>query len=136
MFPMTVSLTISNKDELHRFTAALVGQQIVEVNFGGGAQLSAKVEPKKTGKAPTPPPAPAEADKAGDVSPDTVTPASENLNGKTLDDAKALTMKVVAAKGRDAAVELLAKFGVKVAAKLEAGQVDAFCAEAEAVLNA
>ena len=82
-------------------------------------------------KAPTPPPvAPEKNEEVGPA--DGSAGAASN---RTLDDAKALTMKVVAAKGSDVAVELLAKFGVKVAAKLEAGQVDAFCAEAEAVLN-
>ena len=52
----------------------------------------------------------------------------------TIDQAKDLTMKIVAAKGRDAAVELLKKYGVPVAAKLAADQVNAFCADADAVL--
>lgn len=128
MFPMTVSLTISNAAQFQTLAAIVAGD---------AAQLPAKVElnkPEKQEKQEKKE-TPTEPDKAGDVYPDAATPASENLNGKTLDEAKALTMKVVAAKGRDTAVELLAKFGVKVAAKLEAGQVDAFCAEAEAVLN-
>lgn len=52
----------------------------------------------------------------------------------TVDDAKALTMKIVASKGRDAAVALLQKYGVPVAAKLPTEKVAGFCAEAEGVL--
>lgn len=133
MFPMTVSLTLTNAAQLQALAAIISGDT---------AKLPAKYEPAKAEpekKAPTPPPA-----VGGTGGEKTATEKNEELgttdesagaSGKTLDDAKALTMKVVAAKGRDSAVELLAKFGVKVAAKLEAGQVDAFCAGAEAVLN-
>lgn len=53
---------------------------------------------------------------------------------EVIDKAKDLTMKIVAAKGRDEAVKLLQKYGVPVAAKLPADQVAAFCTDAEAVL--
>lgn len=52
----------------------------------------------------------------------------------TVDDAKALTMKIVPAKGRDAAVGLLQKYGVPVAAKLAPEQIVPFCQEAEQLL--
>lgn len=60
--------------------------------------------------------------------------AGEPGKSYTVDDAKALTMKIVADKGRDAAVALLKKYDVPVAAKLPAEKIAAFCREAEGVL--
>ncbi len=123
MFPMTVSLTISNATQLQALTAIISGEAAQlpprRAEVGGPTVVTPAVE----------------KDEELGTTDETAGVAHAITGGKTLDDAKALTMKVVAAKGRDAAVELLAKFGVKVAAKLEAGQVDAFCAEAVAVLN-
>lgn len=125
MFPMTVSLTISNAAQFQALAAIVAGDA---TQLPAAKKQEKKTEPVKT-DTPAPTPAPEKNEEMG------TTDESGGATGKTLDDAKALTMKVVAAKGRDTAVELLAKFGVKVAAKLEAGQIDAFCAEAEAVLN-
>jgi hypothetical protein len=130
MFPMTVSLTISNAAQLQALAAIVAGDaaQLPTPKKQEKKAEPVKVEAAQVTVVPAPPDAGGAVGTPGGSTP-TIT------GGKTLDDAKALTMKVVAAKGRDTAVELLAKFGVKVAAKLEAGQVDAFCAEAEAVLN-
>ena len=66
-------------------------------------------------------------------------PAPEKASGSekalTLDDAKALTMKLVSAKGRDTAKGLLDKFSVPVAAKLAPEQVADFCRQAEELLK-
>jgi hypothetical protein len=52
----------------------------------------------------------------------------------TVDDAKQLTNKVVAAGKRDEMVALLAEFKVNVASKLPADQIAPFCKKAEALL--
>ena len=59
----------------------------------------------------------------------------KDLGAKTFDDAKKLTIALVQAKGRDAAVAVLDKYGVKQAAKLSADQIEAFCADAEEALK-
>lgn len=52
----------------------------------------------------------------------------------TVDDAKQLTNKVVAAGKRDEMVALLKEFKVAVASKLPADQIAPFCQKAEALL--
>lgn len=81
----------------------------------------------------TPPaasPAPAPAAQA------TETTADAPATGRTIEEAKALTIKLVQAKGRDTAKALLDEFKVPVAAKLAPEQVDEFVAKAEKLLGA
>jgi hypothetical protein len=52
----------------------------------------------------------------------------------TVEDAKKLTTDMVKAGKRDAAVKLLAEFGVDKAAKLEGDKIAEFCVKAESVI--
>ncbi len=132
MFPITMSFTVSTEAELARLVAAASKPTTCQ----GHAKETAKEEAKKPASAPAEKPAASQTTAAASdaATPKAETSAPAPASTKTVDDAKALTMKIVADKGRDTAVELLKKYGVPVAAKLAADQVAAFCADAEAVL--
>ena len=122
MFPMKLEVTITDVKQLHTL-AALLG--------GTPAELpTAKVEKKAEKKAEVQKTEP-EAQTFPGVDP---TPRATE-SAKTFDDAKKLTIALVQAKGRDAAVAVLDKYGVKQAAKLSADQIEAFCADAEEALK-
>jgi predicted component of type VI protein secretion system len=132
MFPMTI--TINNRRELDAVLTMLPTLDnavfIPDEPAPKATKQEAKVEAPKaqpTAAASVAPPAATPATPAS-------TAADSGDKPRTIDEAKALTMKIVADKGRDTAVELLKKFGVPVAAKLAADQVAAFCSDAEAVL--
>lgn len=119
MFPMKLEVTITDVKQLHTL-AALLG--------GTPAELpTAKAEKKAEAQKTEP-----EAQTFPDANP-TAPAATEGA--KTFDDAKKLTIALVQAKGRDAAVAVLDKYGVKQAAKLSADQIEAFCADAEEALK-
>lgn len=134
MFPITMSFTVSTPAELAKLVAAANGgvMTATEVALRQTSE-AAKQEVKKADPKPEAPAAASAAQPA--ATPATPEPTAATSGGDaTIDKAKALTMKIVADKGRDAAVALLKKFGVPVAAKLPADQVAAFCTDAEAVL--
>lgn len=136
MFPIQMILTVHNSEQMSAVVSALVSAGALQFKE---RTAGAKPEPKQEAKKPDPKPQAAATETpaatpstaAATAAPET---KAEPSAGKTIDDAKALTMKIVASKGRDAAVELLKKYGVPVAAKLAADQVTAFCADAEQVL--
>lgn len=125
MFPITMSFTVSTEAELARLVAAAAK---TPATAGAPQQEVKKADPKPeaTAAASAAPPAATTATPA---------PTAAASGDKTVDDAKALTIKIVADKGRDAAVALLKKFNVPVAAKLPAEQIADFCSQAEAVLT-
>lgn len=138
MFPVTI--TIHNEAQLQEVVAAMRALALKE---NAPAKVEKPTPVKEEPKAEAPKPvAEKPAQSSGTTSapsapaPDSSAPSDTGAStGKTIDDAKALTMKLVASKGRDVAVGLLQKFGVPVAAKLSADQIDAFCAEAEELLK-
>jgi hypothetical protein len=139
MFPITMSFTVSTPAELAKLVAATTpaGQgpemTATEVKQRIAEHHAPKQEVKKADPKPEAPAAASAAQPA--ATPATPAPTAAPSGGDaTIDKAKALTMKIVADKGRDTAVELLKKYGVPVAAKLPADQVAAFCTDAEAVL--
>lgn len=152
MFPITMSFTVSTPAELAKLVEATGTQISVDAPQGAkkpnpkpekpaATQAAAAGQTANTENASASrsegnaqPPAAASAAPPA-ATPATPEPTAAPSGGDaTIDKAKALTMKIVADKGRDAAVELLKKYGVPVAAKLPADQVAAFCADAEAVL--
>lgn len=129
MYPMQVTLTIQTPEQLQTLLASTTGN--------ASALPGVKKEKKKAG-APTPPPAEKQPE-APPVTEKAEAPqaaAAAAAGERTLEDAKALTIKIVSTKGRDAAVALLQKYGVAVAAKLAPEQLDGFCADAQEVLGA
>lgn len=131
MFPVTI--TIHNNDQLAAVLHALGNYPAPAAPVGTPPTAKTEKEVKK----PDPKPEPAAASAAPPAATEKATPAptaATSGGDATIDKAKALTMKIVADKGRDTAVELLKKYGVPVAAKLPADQVAAFCTDAEAVL--
>jgi hypothetical protein len=135
-----MSFTITNAEDLARIThAAMPSTTKAATPCQGHAVETAKRENAETKKAASALAEKAAASQTTAAASDAATPKAETSvpaqdSTKTVDDAKALTMKIVADKGRDTAVELLKKYGVPVAAKLPADQVAAFCTDAEAVL--
>lgn len=142
MFPLTI--TLHNSTQLQAVLNALEPDGAFDVTERVAleqGQSKPKADPakksaatEKTAAAATPSTATGQesaATKSAETSGES--PAS-NDKIFTIDDAKALTMKIVADKGRDAAVTLLKKYDVPVAAKLPADKVAAFCTEAEQVL--
>lgn len=122
MYPITV--TIHTPEQFMAVSAAL------------SAPSAPKAAPKQEAPKEAPKPLTADASVAPPAAtPDTPAPTAAVV-GKTytIDDAKALTMKIVADKGRDTAVNLLKGYGVPVAAKLPADKIAAFCTDAEKVL--
>lgn len=128
MFPVTV--TLHNFEQLNAVTNAL------------GA-IPAPPESKPANA--TPKPNAEAASKAADKVVADTAKTAEKLQGDTkpegggektytLDDAKQLTNKVVAAGKRSEMVALLTEFGVPVSAKLQPEQVNDFCKKAEALL--
>lgn len=141
MFPITVSLTITNPEQLAKVLAGITATPAA-TPCQGHAKEAAKEEAKEEAKAEAKKPASALAEKpaasqATAEEPAAATPKAETSGDKvyTVDDAKALTMKIVADKGRDAAVGLLKSYDVPVAAKLPADKIEAFCRDAEKVLT-
>lgn len=126
MFPIT--LTINTQEELTAVLAALGPQQPAAkpAKVEKPAPAPVKEEPKV--EAPKPEPASSAPEAVASSTP-------ADAPSRTVDEAKALTMKLVASKGRDAAVALLSKYGVPVAAKLPADKIADFCAEAEEMLQ-
>ena len=137
MFPITMSFTVSTPADLAKLVAAANGGVMTATEATLNAQ--AKADPKEVKKAD-----PKSEPAAANAAPPAATQATqeqtaapsggEQTAAATIDKAKALTMKLVSDKGRDAAVKLLQKYGVPVAAKLPGDQVAAFCTDAEAVL--
>lgn len=137
MFPITVSLTITNQEQLAKVLAGITATPAATPCQGHAkeaAKEEAKAEAKKPANAPAEKPA---ASQATAAEPAAATPKAETSGDKvyTVDDAKALTMKIVADKGRDAAVGLLKSYDVPVAATLPADKIEAFCRDAEKVLT-
>lgn len=137
MFPMTI--TVHSDEELALILNAVQGQKTVS-KAGTADPAAAKPEVKKQEMA-----APAETSQSSTgttsapsdaVQDSPAQSATGESTGKeySVDDAKALTMKIVSSKGRDAAVTLLQKYGVPVAAKLAPEQIAPFCEDAEKVL--
>lgn len=126
MFPITI--TINTHEQLAAVLAALGLQQpsAKPAKTEKPAQTPVKEEPQV--EAPKPEPASSAPEAVASSTP-------ADAPSRTVDDAKALTMKLVASKGRDAAVALLSKYGVPVAAKLPADKIADFCAEAEDLLK-
>lgn len=129
MFPVTV--TIHNNDQLAAVLHAL-GNFFPTTAVTEGTPPKPKKAAHDKKEEPAATPSTAEASAAHEQKAETSD--AKPGSGKTVDDAKALTMKIVADKGRDAAVALLKKYDVPVAAKLPADKIDAFCADAEKVL--
>lgn len=131
MFPIQATVTLNNAAQLQAFNAFITG---------GGATVAAETvkptaekDPKTKKPDATTASSPSGAEPQASAEPAQET-APADAPTRTIDEAKSLTMKIVADKGRDAAVELLKKYGVPVAAKLAADQIAAFCADADAVL--
>lgn len=146
MYPITMTFSVANEQQLAALVAATNGGGTMPAisPCQGHAVETAKAEAKKPEKQAAAPKeekaaatqaiAGASAAPEQKVENSNVQQASGDDKAYTIDDAKSLTMKIVSAKGRDAAVDLLGKFGVPVAAKLAADQVNGFCAAAERVL--
>ncbi|SDH42049.1 hypothetical protein [Propionivibrio dicarboxylicus] len=134
MFPMTI--TLSNNAQLAAVLSVLGGPQLLnpppeptepaKKSALAKTEVAVVIQPTATAEAGA-----AQETKA--AASDTK-PASTEGKTFTIDDAKALTMKIVGDKGRDAAVALLDKYAVKVAAKLPADKVAEFCTDAQKVL--
>ena len=122
MFPMKLEVTITDVKQLHTL-AALLGGAPAELP---AARVEKKAEPEAQKNGELGGPAEPTGATAG---------TTAGTTAKTFDDAKKLTIALVQAKGRDAAVAVLDKFGVKQAAKLSADQIEAFCADAEEALK-
>lgn len=132
MYPIQATVTLNNGAQLAAFNAFITG---------GGATVApdtvkptVKKDPEVKKPDATTASSPSGAEPQASAAPAQESAAAADAPARTLDEAKDLTMKIVGAKGRDAAVELLKKYGVPVAAKLAADQVGAFCKDADAVL--
>lgn len=141
MYPITMSITIHSAAQLEAVHAAVIGAKPANLApettkpEQAQAKKPAPAATEKTEPAATPSTATApESAATKSVETSDESPASNEAKTFTLEDAKTLIMKIVQDKGRDAAVALLDKYGVKVAAKLAAEQVSDFCTEAEKVL--
>lgn len=134
MYPMTI--TIHNGDQLNAVLNAMSGAVQTTTTPAATVEKSTTEKPKAEAKKSAPAETPAQSSGTTSASAESSAPSGSGASEKTysIDDAKALTMKIVASKGRDAAVKLLKKYGVPVAAKLAADQVAGFCADAEQVL--
>lgn len=126
MYPITI--TLHNAAQLGAVQAAL--DNLLDAKEQTGAPPAKKSVQKE---APAPTPATAAPAAAPEPKAENSAPAAAGEQ-RTIDEAKALTIKIVSAKGREAAVNLLSKYGVPVAAKLAADQVTPFVLDAEKVL--
>lgn len=129
MYPIQATVTLNNAAQLQAFNAFITGATVAAETVKPAVKKEA--EAKKPDATTASSPSGAEPQTSAEPAQET---APADAPTRTIEHAKALTMKIVADKGRDAAVELLKKYGVPVAAKLAADQVGAFCADADAVL--
>lgn len=159
MYPIQATVTLNSAAQLQAFTAFIMGGQGAEVSAVSITAAEVRAERDATGAtmqeakeavrekklaATTASSPPAEKEAAAPAKSSESTSASSNASetsapaaeGRTIDDAKALTTKLVNEKGRAVAVELLAKYNAPVAAKLAPEHVGPFCADAEAALAA
>lgn len=145
MFPIQATVTLNNGAQLAAFNAFITGGGAVvdpATIHVTAATVSKDAPPARvTAEAKKPAaetaPAPSSGGTSGaaeSAAPSDTGASSGDTPARTVDDAKALTKKIVADKGREAAVALLTKYNVPVAAKLPADQVEAFCADADKVL--
>lgn len=111
MFPIQLTLTLNTADELSKVIAA--------VNGTGVVAETAEVKPATKPKAKAEPQPETKAEQAGE---------------KTHKDAGGLILRIKKAKGRDAAVSFLTRFGVESTAQLKSEQLDSFCRKGEALL--
>lgn len=126
MYPITI--TLHNAAQLGAVQTAL--DDLLD-NKEPAEVIYAKKPAPKVEAAPTP--ATAAPTAAPEPKAENSAPAAAGEQ-RTIDEAKALTIKIVSAKGRDTAVKLLSKYGVPVAAKLTADQITPFVLDAEKVL--
>lgn len=113
MFPIQLTLTLNNADELSKVIAAIKGTGVVAA--------TAEVKPATKSKAK--------------AEPQPETKAEVAVEGeKTHDDAADLIKRILKAKGRPAAVAFLTGFGVEATAKLKQEQLESFCRKGEALL--
>lgn len=135
MYPIQATVTLNNGAQLAAFNAFIIGGGATVAPESVKPTVKKEAEAKKPAAetAPTPSTGGTSA-SAESAAPSDTGASTGDAPERTVDDAKALTMKIVADKGRDAAVALLGKYGVPVAAKLPADQIAAFCADADAVL--
>lgn len=135
MFPITITLTVNSRDELMA-VSSVMSQPSPDPAKPVKVEKPAPVKEEPKVEAPKPEPTPSSGGTSESEA--SAAPAASGAStgpSRTVDEAKALTMKLVAAKGREAAVNLLAKYGVPVAAKLPADKIAGFCAEAEGLLQ-
>lgn len=151
MFPITMSFTVNNEQQLAKLVCAAnentLPASVIGVPGAGSNVQKQNAEVVKTiEKKPTP----VASEKADAASLSTATepanaptpsaensaPEQESVSAATIDDAKALTLKLVSAKGADFTRALLKEFNVPVAAKLAPEQVGPFVVRAQQALAA
>lgn len=134
MFPIQMTFTINNAAELAAINqAALMSQPGAATEKAKEITAAApKPNTESAGKAADK--VVAETEKKVEKLQGDTKPEGDTEKTYTIDDAKALTNKLVAASKRDEVVALLAKFEVKVAAKLPEDKIADFCKKAEALL--
>ena len=136
MFPMTI--TLHNEAQLRAVLNAVSNAEVPQPAANPAPKAETKKEAAQVKEPEVKKEEPKAAESAQPVATEksTEAPTAATSGDKvyTVDDAKALTMKIVPAKGRDAAVGLLQKYGVPVAAKLAPEHIVPFCQEAEQLL--
>lgn len=153
MYPITMSFTINNEHQLARLISAANDGTLPASTIGASdtvAQANLQKKIIETAKVSEKKPDPVVSEKTAAASPSTATgqanapaqsaessaPVQESVSEATIESAKALTLKLVSAKGADFTRALLKEFNVPVAAKLAPEQVGPFVARAQEALAA
>jgi hypothetical protein len=148
MFPITMSFTVSTPADLARLVAAATGV-VTSPASEGKATAAPKPEPAKT-EATAATPSTAQAGDAPEQKVGTSAPAAASGDlaavearlrerftpDKALAIHRGMTTKMVAAKGREATVALLTKYGAKLATDLKPEQVVPYLLDVEQALTA
>jgi len=118
MFPMQITLTITNADQLHALAAASGDVKIIE-SPAGKSPASVKTDKADTSKKPDAATATADT-KSTAVAADVQEKKAETSAAKVMsqDERASLIKSKIASAGRDAVVGLLNDYGVKKASEI------------------
>lgn len=150
MFPITMSFTVANEQQLAKLVSAANDSTLPTANtIAAGVLNKPQDKAAEVIKTTEKKPDPAASEKGAAASPSIATEqasaqaqsaensaAAQDSPDATIDTAKALTLKLVSAKGADFTRALLKEFNVPVAAKLAPEQVGPFVTRAQQALAA
>lgn len=132
MFPMQITLNVTNADQLNALAAISGGVKIAEATSPRTAKVEAKAETAKKPDAAT---APADTRTTAEpsVAQEKKAESSDSVSVMSVDERAAVIKNLAGGGKRDEVVALLAKYGAKKGSEVKAEDLPAFDAELKAL---